>query len=306
MLIFSFVCLEVYPFWIWSPKTQEWKNPKYSALATPILQYKKAIELFEKGDFNQSHHEFRKLLRNYPDSREAAEAQYYLGRNLEELDKPYEAYRAYKRIIQSYPNSKRINEAIERKYNIGEYFLKREPRKILGMSVYDFVEHPSVRIFKSIVELTPYSDYASRAQYKLGVIFLELGRFDQARSAFQKVLDDYSESRWAPPAKYQLALATAKAFPGVDYDSTYLESASQRLDQFIEDHPEAEISEQARQHLSGLRNKEAKKVFETAEFYRRHRRPQSAKVYLEKIISDFPDTDYYQKAKESIDKLNLP
>ncbi|MCF7916655.1 MAG: tetratricopeptide repeat protein, partial [Candidatus Omnitrophica bacterium] len=294
--IFTFVCLQVYPFWIWSPKTQKWKNPEYSALATPTLQYKEAIKYFKQGDFKRAYKEFKKLLTNYPDSKEGAEAQYYMGRTLEELDKPFEAYLAFKKVIQSYPNSKRINEVIEREYNIGEYFLNRESKKMLGVSIYDFVNHPSVQIFQSIVEETPYSEYAARAQYKLGVIFLKLSRFKEARQAFQKVIDDYSDTRWATPAKYQLALATAKAFPGADYDASSLKQATDELSEFIKEHPEAEISEKAEEQLAELRNQEAKKIFETALFYKKQRHPRSAKIYLEKIINKYPDTKYYPKA----------
>ncbi|MCF7873625.1 MAG: outer membrane protein assembly factor BamD [Candidatus Omnitrophica bacterium] len=303
LVIFTCICFDAYPFWIWSPKTQKWKNPEYSALATPTLQYKEAIKYFKKGEFKRAYKEFKKLLVNYPDSKEGPEAQYYLGRTLEELDKPYEAYLAFKKVIQSYPNSKRINEIVEREYNIGEYFLNRENKKLLGISIYDFVNHPSVQIFQSIVEETPYSEYASRAQYKLGVIFLQLSRFKEAREAFQKVIDDYPDSRWATPAKYQLALATAQAFPGADYDASYLKKATQRLDEFIKEHPEAKISKKAKGQLAKLRSKEAKKVFEIALFYKKQKKPQSAKIYLEKIINKYPDTPYYQKAKQVLKEL---
>jgi outer membrane assembly lipoprotein YfiO len=304
IIIFSFVCLQAYPFWIWSPKTQKWKNPEYSALATPTLQYKEAIKSFKEGNFKRAYKEFKKLLANYPDSKEAPEAQYYLGRTLEELDKPFEAYLAFEKVIQSYPNSKRINEVVEREYNIGEYFLNRENKKLLGVSVYDFINHPSVQIFQSIVEETPYSEYASRAQYKLGVIFLQLSRFKEAREAFQKVIDDYSDSRWATPAKYQLALATAQAFPGADYDASYLKKATQSLDDFIKEHPEAKISKEAEEQLAKLRSKEAEKVFEIALFYKKQKRPESAKIYLEKVIEKYPDTSYHQKAKQVLKELD--
>ncbi len=307
LIIFTSICLDSYPFWIWSPKTQKWKNPEYSALSTPALQYKEAIKFFKEGGFKRAYKEFKKLLSNYPDSKEAPEAQYYLGMTLEELDKPYEAYLAFRKVIQSYPNSKRINEVIEREYNIGEYFLNRENKKLLGVSVYDFVNHPSVEIFQSIVKETPYSEYAARAQYKLGVIFIQLSRFEQAREAFQKVIDDYSDSRWATPAKYQLALVTAQAFPGTDYDSSYLEKAAQRLDEFIKEHPEAMISKKAQEQLNQLRDKEAQKIFEVALFYKKQKRSQSAKIYLEKVINNYSDTGYYQEAKQMLNELeDLP
>ena len=304
MLILLIVPYSAYPFWIWSPKTQKWKNPKYSALSTPYLQYKAAIKIFEAGRYKEAYKEFRKLLAHYPDAKEAAESQYYLGRCLEKFDKSYEAFLAYQKLIDSYPNSQRINEVIEREYNIGEYFLNREQKKWLGLSLYDFVEHPAIEIFNSLVKKAPYSEYAPRAQYKLGIILFELGRFDEARDAFQKVVDNYSDTEWAPPAKYQLAIATSRAFPGADYDSSYLQEATNRLDEFIKDHPEAKISDEAGDQLKSLRNREAKKNFEIAEFYESQGQYKSAIIYYRKVVDNYLDSDYYDSAIENIQELN--
>ncbi len=300
LLLFSF---DVYPFWIWSPKTQEWKNPKYAALATPYLQYKQALKSFEEERFKDAYREFKKLLIHYPDAREAAQAQYYLGRCLVKLDKHYEAFKEYQKLIDSYPNSQRINEVVEREYNIGEYFLNREHKKWLGLSLYDFVEHPSIEIFRSIVSKIPYSEYAPRAQYKVGTILVQLSRYEEAREAFQKVIDNYSDSEWAAPAKYQLALATSKASPGADYDSTYLKEAASRLDEFIKSHPEAKISRQAEDQLKMLRNKEAKKAFDTGQFYENQEKYESGIIYYKKVVNNHPDSDYYNLAVEEIEEL---
>lgn len=300
LLLFSF---EAYPFWIWSPKTQKWKNPKYSALATPYLQYKRALKYFEQDEFKEAHEEFKKLLVNYPDAREAAEAQYYLARCLEKFDKPYDAFLEYQKLIDSYPNSQRINEVIEREYNIGEYFLNKEHKAWLGLSLYDFVEHPSIQIFGGIVDKVPYSEYAPRAQYKLGMILFQLGRYEESREAFQKVIDNYSDGEWAAPAKYQLALATSQAFPGADYDSSYLKEATSRLDEFIKDHPEAKISAEAEDQLIVLRNKEARKVFDTGQFYENQDQYKSGIIYYKKVVKNYPDSDYYDLAVERIEEL---
>jgi len=300
LLLFSF---NAYPFWIWSPKTQEWKNPKYSALATPYLQYKQALKCFDEEQFKEAYQEFKKLLIHYPDAKEAAEAQYYLARCLEKFDKPYDAFQEYQKLINSYPNSQRINEVVEREYNIGEYFLNREHKEWLGLSLYDFVEHPSIEIFATIVNKVPHSEYAPRAQYKLGMILFQLGRYEESRGAFQKVIDNYSDSEWATPAKYQLALATSQAFPGADYDSSYLQEATSRLDEFIKEHPEAKISSEAEDQLKILRNKEAKKVFDTGQFYESQNQYKSSIIYYKKVAKNHPDSDYYDLAVERVEEL---
>lgn len=301
--ILTLISFNAYSFWIWSPKTQKWKNPKYSPLATPFLQFKEAEDLFNEKNYKEAYHEFKKLLIHYPDSQEAADAQYYVGRCLEELGQPYQAFLAYEKVVSSYPNSQRINEVVEREYNIGEYFLNREPKKWLGVSVYDFVDHPSIEIFKKIVDDVPYSPYAARAQYKMGILLLKLGRYDEARDAFQKVGDNYPDSEWASPAKYQLAIATSKASGGADYDSTAVNEAARKLEEFVKNHPDAEISPQATAQLKELRNREAKKNFDIAKFYEIQKQYKAAKTYYDIVIDRYPDSNYAVKAQEALGKL---
>lgn len=301
--ILTVISFNAYSFWIWSPKTQKWKNPKYSPLATPYLQFKEAEKLFNEKNYKDAYVAFRKLLTHYPDSKDAAEAQYFLGRCLEEMNKPYQAFLEYQKVIDSYPNSQRINEVIERQYNIGEYFLNRGPRQWLGVSMYDFMDHPSVEIFRKIVDKVPYSPYASKAQYKLGLLLLQLGRYDEARDAFQKVCDNYPDSEWSSPAKFQLAIATSKAAGAADYDSTAVEEATKKLTEFVREHPEADISPQALEQLKELRNREAKKNFDIAEFYVKQKKHKAAKVYYRAILERYPDSEYVNKAKAALESL---
>jgi outer membrane protein assembly factor BamD len=303
LLILAIIPFQAYSFWIWSPKTQKWKDPKYSPLATPFLQYKEAEKLFNEKKYKEAYVEFRKLVVNYADSKEAADAQYYIGRCLEGMDQPYQAFLQYQKVIESYPNSQRINEIIEREYNIGESFLNKEPKKWLGVSVYDFVDHPSIEIFKKIVDKVPYSPYAAKAQYKMGILLLKLGRYDEARDAFQKVGDNYPDSEWAAPAKYQLAIATFKASGGADYDSTAIEEATRKLDEFIKNHPDAEISPQATAQLKELRNREAKKNLDIGQFYENQQKYKAAAIYYNIVLDRYSDTDYVDKAIAALDKI---
>lgn len=298
--MFSF---NAYSFWVWTPKDKKWKNPKSEALASPYLKYKESLKLFDEGDYKNAYKGLKYFIARYPDAKEAAEVQYFIGGCLEKLDKHNDAFLAYQKLIISYPNSQRINEAIERQYNIGEYFLNRDSKKMLGMSVYDFVEQPAIDIFKKIVKTVPFSEYASKAQYKLGVVLSKIGRYDSARDAFQKVIDDYPESEWATPSKYQLALAAAKSFTGADYDSSNLEDATERLDEFINKNPKAEITSDAVEQLKNLRNTEANKIFNIGDFYEKQDKYIAAIKYYRKVVKNYSESSYYKISLQRIDDL---
>lgn len=301
--VLGLFAINAYPFWIWSPKTKKWENPQYSPLPTPKLQFKKAIEEFKAKKYKSALKEFQKIVLHYPDAREAAEAQYYLGRCWEELKNPYQAFLAYQKVIDSYPNSKRTQEIIEREYNIGEYFLNREPKKWLGISLYDLVEHPSIEIFTKIVESAPYSPYASRAQYKLGILLAKLGRYEEAKKEFEKLLDNYPDSEWAEAAKFQLAMVSAKVSYGAEYDGTYRKEAMRGLKEFLEKHPQAKLSQEAERQLKILKEEEAKKNFDIARFYEKQKKIKSAVLYYRIVVENFSDTTYAEKAKEALERL---
>ncbi|MCP4652855.1 MAG: outer membrane protein assembly factor BamD [Candidatus Omnitrophica bacterium] len=303
-LIFCFFSINSYAFWIWSPKTNEWKNPGYSPAATPTLQYEAALKKFKANQYKKSYGEFRKILAHYPEAKEAAESQYYLGRCLEELKKPYAAFSQYKKVIDSYPNSKRINEIVQRINDIGDFYLNRKRKKMLGVSVYDFVEHPAIEIFSYLIDKMPYSEYAPDAQYRLGMLFFQMNRYDEAGEAFQKIIDNYPNSEWFAPSKYQLAQATAKGSYGEDYDSTSINDATARLDEFISSHPDAQIAPQAAEQLKELRNQEAKKNFDVGRFYEIQKKYEAAKMYYEIVANSYSDSEYVQRAQKGIKRVN--
>ena len=66
-------------FWIWTPETNKWINPKYAVKETPQEQLKVGTDLYEMKEYKQAIREFEKLLKHYPRARQAPDAQYHIG-----------------------------------------------------------------------------------------------------------------------------------------------------------------------------------------------------------------------------------
>ena len=80
LLIISLFSIQpAYSFWIWTPKTGKWINPKNLPKDNPKEQLAYAKSFYENNKYEEANREFRKLLKAYPKSAEAAESQYYLG-----------------------------------------------------------------------------------------------------------------------------------------------------------------------------------------------------------------------------------
>src|SRR3989338_4867648 len=78
-------------FWVWTPETNKWVNPKFSVKDTPQEQLDFALEFFQAEDYPKAVNEFEKLIKYYPRAREAAEAQYHIGLSFEKQNQLYDA-----------------------------------------------------------------------------------------------------------------------------------------------------------------------------------------------------------------------
>lgn len=287
-------------FWIWTPETKKWTNPKYAAKESPAEQLEFAKSYYEAKDYKTAYKELKKLIKYYHDSLEAPEAQYYLGLCLEEMDKPYEAYLAYQKIIDKYPFSKRIEDAIKREYIVAQKLLDHK----YSLAGIEFTgETAAIEIFGKIIENSPYGQYAAASQYKIGLALKARGYYKEAIDGFQKVLDSYPNSEWAEPAKFQIALCTAKASLDPSYDQTLTQEAADKFKDFARQHPDAEISSDAESRIVDLREKEAESNFNIGKFYEKQKSYDSAKIYYNFVIKNYPRSQWALKSLERVQYL---
>ncbi|MCM8771199.1 MAG: outer membrane protein assembly factor BamD [Candidatus Omnitrophica bacterium] len=288
-------------FWIWTPKTGKWVNPKYAPKPTPKEQLEYALSFYKENKYKEAERELNSLLKYYPKSAEAAEAQYYLGLVYEAEEKYYEAYKSYQKVVDKYPFSERIQEIIEREFKIAEKFMSGEKRKFAGMPLP--VENPSIEIFQKVIDNSQYGPLAPLAQYKLGLVLMGLERFLEAQEAFEKVLSNYPNSEWTAAAKYQLGLCQARQSQGIEYDQVAMQEAKDKFEEFIQEHPEAALSKEAEKNIAELKDKEAEANFNTAVFYEKQKAYAAAKIYYETVVTNYPQSRWVKLAQEKIKEM---
>jgi len=297
-LVFFTLCAgNAYPYWIWTPKTGKWVNPKETVKA-PVDQLASAKSLFDSGKFEEARREFKKILKAYPKAAEAAESQYFLGVIDEKQGNLFEAYKGYQAVVEKYPFSERIGEINTREFAIAEQFLAGGKRKKWGVTLP--VENPAIEILTKIVENAPYGPLAAKAQYKLGLVLKRLERLDEAEEAFGKVISSYPESEWVGPAKFQLADTKAAISKGPDYDQGASKEAKEQYEEFVKSNPEAELSKEAEKNIGKLTNKESESDFNAARFYEKQKQFDAARLYYESIIKENPGSEWAGKSRERL------
>lgn len=297
-LSLTFFCLsitEASPYWIWSRKTGGWANPRAALKGTPEKQLEYAKDFYQEKQYEEAEREFKKLLNKYPKSAEASESQYYLGRIAEDKKSLYQAFKAYQKVIDKYPFSERIQEIIERQYNIAEEFMPGAGRRAALT-----VENPAIEIFGKVIENSYYGPLAPKAQYKLGLLLKELLRYYEAENAFNKVISNYPDSEWAKASEFQIASCRAALSRGPDYDQGATQDAKEKFQEFVKSHPDAVLSREAEENILRLKEKEAESNYSIACFYEKQKEYDAAAIYYGDVVDNYPASKWAAPALERL------
>lgn len=304
LLVFS-AAPNAFAGWVWSPQTG-WIGPTGAVKDTPDEQLVFAQSFFDRGDYDRARKEFQKLLRAYKDSREAAEAQYYMGRSYEQVEDAYRAFKEYRKTIQVYPSTKRFDEILEREYRLGNDFLAGKKRKFMGTAALLPARDKAVEIFQAIVDDGPFSEYGQLAQYKLGLAQAAIGDYEAAVSAFEQVISKFPDSPLVDDARFQIAQASLKGTFDAKYDQSPTDLAIRELESFLKEYPASDLASEARKKLDALKERRAQHDYQVGQFYERRHHKASSTLYYESIANQFPQTTWGPKAASRLQVLQPP
>ena len=302
IFIFCFVAQPVFAYWVWTPESKKWENPKYAAKDTPQEQLEYAMIFYEEKNFKAALREFKKLIKHYPLSKEAPKAQYHIGRILEDRDNPYEAFKAYQKVIDLYPYTEFVEEVIEREYKIGEMFFSGKRIKVLGVLKMP-AKDKAIEIFKTVIDNAPYGNYAEPAILNAGLAYKSIADHDSAIMMFKDLIDKYPNSEFINKARYELAECSKLLSLKPDYDQTATVSAREEFEEFIEKHPDNELSGEAKEIIIKLKSKEAENAYRIAQYYESRRKLDGAVIYYRDIAENYPDTEWAAKARERLNEI---
>lgn len=289
-------------FWIWTPKSQKLVNPKYAVKDTPEDQYEWAMFFYESGDYVRAAEEFNRLVDYYENSKLAPEAQYYAAVAYRQAGKYYKSFENYQKVIKQYPYTDRIEDIIKAEYELGEIFYDKNRAVLMGVELMADVEK-GIEIFDALIENMPYSKYADKAQFMIGLSRKKIQQYTEAVQAFEKVVQEYPTSDMVEDAKYEIAQCMYLASNKAAYDQETTDDAIKEFKKYANQSTDELLREEAEVTITILREKKAGNIYETAHFYERQKKYKSAFIYYREIVDHYNETSFALLAEEKIKKL---
>ena len=267
-------------------------------------QLEVAQQAFDNKDYDTTLHAAHRILRLWPLSDYAPDAQYLVARSLEATDKDEAAFKAYQNIIEKYPLSSRYEDVLWRQYVIANRYLGGQWFKLWGLfPLYQSMDK-TADMFGKIVNNGPYSPVAPHAQLRIGAAREKQRDYPEAVTAYAKAADRYYNlPTIAADALFREGVSYTRQAAKAEYDQSTAGQAIATFTDFITLYPGDPRVSQAQKAIAVLKAEQVRGNYEIARFYEKSRKWTGAVVYYNEVLQLDPNSRYAAWARQRIEAL---
>jgi outer membrane protein assembly factor BamD len=312
LVAWSFAMSLVHAELVWRPG-EGWSDESGGDVSASSSrdQLEVAHKLEAQGQRDDAVKAYKALLRRWPLSFFAPEAQFRLGKIQEDVADYPDSFKSFQTMVKKYPSSDYFEQALGEQYRIANLYLAGEPQRIWKIPVGPSMDK-TVDMYNQIIKNAPYGTYAPQSQFKIGLAREQQRKFTDAVDSYQKVLDNYPNNAIASNAQYQIGYAWMKAASSPNYDQSAARKATDAFQDYLVRYPNADKAAQAQDNIQKLGHEQTQGAYNIAQFYE-HSYPtaqmnraalmRAAYIYYNEVVREDPNSAQAQLAKKRIQEL---
>ena len=229
-------------------------------------------------------------------------AVYLLGMSNYHIGSRIIAFYNFDELLDYYPASRYYYSALEQQYTIADQFLRGYKRKFLGFRILG-AETEATGMLYRIQQRAPGSPVSERALLRTADYYYAAGQFDLAADAYGAYIRSYPRSPYLARVRLRQAFSALAQFRGVRFDATPVIDARQQLTDLATAFPRIAEEENIGAILRRIDTSLARKIYVTADFYRRTDKPRAAVYYYRYLQRTYPDSREAELATRALERM---
>ncbi|MCF7848886.1 MAG: outer membrane protein assembly factor BamD [Kiritimatiellales bacterium] len=266
-------------------------------------QWEYAQSLRNKKKLKKAERAMLYLVRRWPNSEAAPDAQRAKADILFARGKNIDAFKEYQYLIDNY--SSRMpdyNGVLQSQFDIAVTEMNRKRMRWLFMGFR--APEKSVEYFEAVIRNGPQWERAPEAQYMIGKAYQESGDYELAIAGYSVMDYRYPNSPFAEDAMFQKILCLGKLRKEYPYSEETLDRILTATTVFLGTFPRSERRDDIIKLRNALYEDKAGLLFGQAEFYEKvPKKPESALIYYRMLLEQYPKSVLVGKAQEQIVRL---
>jgi outer membrane protein assembly factor BamD len=249
----------------------------------------------------------QRVVKVWPLSDYAPQAQYLVGRCYEERRQDEKAFNAYETLLVKYPRSPHAEDVQHRQFVIALRFLHGQWFKLFGYIPFFPSMEKTAGMFNKIVQYGPYGQFAPDAQMDIGAAREKQKQYPEAVKAYELAADRYSDQKpLAADALYKAAQAYNKQARKADYDQSVAGQAISAFTDFMALYPDDPRAADSTKIIASLRAEQARGNFKIAQYYEKEKKWDGALVYYNAVYNELRLQDAGSPlAKQALERIDF-
>lgn len=256
-------------------------------------QLAKAKTMEAAGDWSDACDAYDTLVRSYPESAEAAYAQFREARLYEKLGEYDDAFEEYFYTLCYYPVYAPVDEILQQMYAIANYYRSENKTS------------KSIKYFDLIAKSFPKWRYTPQTLVQLGLLYFDDKEYYKAAEAFDTVTANHPGTPEAGVAAEQHAFvlyALSQKYP--EDESLLIRATSLTQTALRNGNAKSANQQKLAANLKDLTFRRSEKYYKIAKFYDCSRFKSETKISAYKdFLRRFPASDHSEAAKKRIAEL---
>lgn len=240
---------------------------------------------------------YEDIVKDFSMTKAAAISQFQIGVLREKAGEEEKAFEAYQEFIDNYKGSDQFAAAIKSQYDIAVRSMNTKVTKVLGFIPAKQQPSKLIEMFEQIAQNAPYSEFAPKSLYQIGILHTDAGREDDAIFAFEELMAAYPKDPMATEAHYQIVHVRNDNLGKSEGDLIRTRDEAELLIGRNEDDPR---TDDIRALVGKLEEKEAEKKFNVGRYYEKKGDLRAAAIYYMEVQQH---NQRYEDAQARLDAL---
>jgi len=271
---------------------------------TPAEQFEYARTLARDGKYNAARKAYEALVREWPETFEAALSQEAIGSLwVTQLDDIYEAFEEYDYLLRFYPGLCKYADVVSIQYKIAE--MMYEEQKSKGFFSFTWTSQRSIRRkFERVIRYAPGAPHVPAAMMRVGELRREYGELEEAALAYEGLCNRFPGTEAAEKAAFlrvEILMELVRKHPSNRARKVAAVNAFRRV---VETYPANPRAAEVRSWIEECEKAVEEAAWNDTVFYdTRQRKPGAAIAAYERYIEQYPGSERAAAARARIEAI---
>lgn len=273
---------------------------------TEIDYYNQILSYYENQKWEDVYFLCHVMQKQFAHSSYLPETYFYWGISSFYLKDYGKANECLSQYLKMSPTPKFFDQVLSYKFAIAELYREGERKHLLGwnkMPRWLPSEAEAIEIYDEVIASLPHHDLAAKSLYGKGVLLHYYDDYKQSVETLELLVQRFPKHHLSSQAFVEIGKVYLSQANNKQLDPTLIDQSEINLRKFHLAFPSDEKIEQVEKNHQKLKGAFADGLYEIGAYYKRASKNGAAKLYFEKIISDFPLTEAAKKSSADLKTL---